>query len=688
MQEYSKFQISNAQMSEYMSEAKETLKTLTYSAKSHALNTLETIALRFIQVTESNRRYNSTHYQNPIEVLRFLRESKFFVSAEMMQNAEEGYFALTHEMVVQMVQAKHRRKLAESIGLKKVSAAIYSTCDPKALLVYEQMGGKFDSCGVWGLTANEVAKMWYLAGCQNSPKFRMMLAYEIRNNAKNGRSDNHVGCMRFIRKSSSPANTANILRGLDFLNKRSRQNHGFSSKQIETIGRVTLPLRYALTTNCKMVAFERDGYTQEKPLLNFEYAAEVQHFSKSQKAALLSPKEAWFFLYGRCPFGSKSIPNPTPLASWQKGGSCFAKLAQEFSAKGREDMLLPIFNLSALFGSYGEVKRFVKSWTENGIHDAGQFSLQGNFTPQKWAGFCHKHPEALKFSQLFGYIETDCGLPTSLNDLKEKASNYLYEGATGFAELAKWCNYFNLTQSDFEDYKNLYQSEKTAESLPYVRIERGDYTFSKLAHNDVRGALLGLFTNCCQHLSGAGSACARHGVTDSTSGFYIVEYKGKIVAQSWAWRSKKSDLVFDSIESLSGYDLNTISNLFLEAGQQMIGRLCIDRVLVGSTSYGLTASVRSFLQNEGHTCSNGLSEEMRSSCSYMDGKNQWLLTETGNKPMKFKKAELETIPQFNNQPNCNRLVQGSEVFCEHCDAEVHPDCEICPQCHENIAEWV
>ena len=222
--------------------------------------------------------------------------------------------------------AKHRRKIAKKIGLKKVSAAIYSTCDPKAMLVYEQMGGKWDSCQVWGLSPNDVAKIWYIAGCKNSPKFRMMLAYEIRNNTRNGRSDNHAPPYNFVRKSSSLTATANILRGLDFFNKRSRQSHRFTSKQIETIGRVSLPIRYALTTNCEMIEYSSEyssikgggttetetyEYKYERPILNFAYAAEVQKWTKAQKATLLSPKEAWFFLYGRCPFES-NIPHPLP----------------------------------------------------------------------------------------------------------------------------------------------------------------------------------------------------------------------------------------------------------------------------------------------------------------------------------------------------------------------------------------
>jgi uncharacterized OB-fold protein len=36
----------------------------------------------------------------------------------------------------------------------------------------------------------------------------------------------------------------------------------------------------------------------------------------------------------------------------------------------------------------------------------------------------------------------------------------------------------------------------------------------------------------------------------------------------------------------------------------------------------------------------------------------------------------------------NELLEGSGVFCEYCNAEVHPDCEICPSCGHNISEWI
>jgi hypothetical protein len=75
-----------------------------------------------------------------------------------------------------------------------------------------------------------------------------------------------------------------------------------------------------------------------------------------------------------------------------------------------------------------------------------------------------------------------------------------------------------------------------------------------LPDGDLRGLLLGEFTNCCQHLANQGADCAKHGFLSENGGFYVVAHKktDQIVGQSWAWRGKKGELVFDSLESLSG----------------------------------------------------------------------------------------------------------------------------------------
>ena len=556
------------------------------------------------------------------------------------------------------------------------------------MLVFEQMGGKFDSQGVYGTAFHTVEKIWYTAGCRNSDKFRAMCAYEIRMHEKEGRSDRHVPSCNIIRKSFSYQQTVHALKGLKFINSRAYSNramYNLRAKDYIAIGRVSLPLRYALCQGREL----QYGAGVAKPSLNYAFAAEVQGWTKAQKSALLSPKEAWYFLYNRCPFQGKNIPHPAPMAKWGKAAAAFAQLVKEFDPNGYKVLALrlPIFNLCALFGSYNEVKKFVGGrWTNNAVHDAGQFTLPKDFTPNLWAGFCMKHPEALKLSEMFGKIEQEFGVPKSIAQLKDWASQFTYEGAKGHEELAMLCNRLGVEQSTFEQYKALYTRVKGAESCPHVDIAVGNYRLYKLAADDVRGALLGLMTDCCQHLTGAGASCAVHGVQDPTSAFYVVEYKGEIIAQSWAWRSKTDALIFDSIEGLKGYDYNNVACMFQSAGEQIVGRLGINRVLVGNTSYGITSDVKCYFENNRGEVTY-TSEEMRSKCSYMDGAKQWVLV-GGDKPTEsFKKKDLtEKVDVFTQDVNV--LCPGSEVMCEHCDAEVHPDCEICPSCGENIAEWV
>lgn len=78
------------------------------------------------------------------------------------------------------------------------------------------------------------------------------------------------------------------------------------------------------------------------------------------------------------------------------------------------------------------------------------------------------------------------------------------------------------------------------------------YFLMKVAPDDPKAAFLGYPTGCCQNIGSQGEDCARHGVSELNSGFYII-IKGKppespdfsskdvshkdIVACTWAWRN-------------------------------------------------------------------------------------------------------------------------------------------------------
>jgi hypothetical protein len=540
--------------------------------------------------------------------------------------------------------------------------------------------GCWDSNGVWGAAPWMIDKAFFLSGCKMSDKFWVILKLLKRLGKTEKRYDFRVEFwLDKLRKSHSVNDIIAFTRGWNTC-ERVYNNRKIKTKVVIKLGKLSYPLRVFLIKEHKKrlinsgVEGWEESTTNVDTSFSFEPYKEWVKMSKLEKSMHLKAKDAWYFLYGRCPeFGENVyLPRPSQLARHKKGLAAFIRLTKEYG--NTSDMMLPIFNICCLTGSYAEAIKFVG---KGDIHDVGQFDTPTG--SKDWKGFVFKYPKAVQYSSLFGYIEQTLGrIPTTLKECSNTAALYLYDGVNASnEEVAIICSKFSLDQDKFEQYSRVLDSVKTSESCPHVDITIGSYRLYKLRYNDPRGLFLGHYTNCCQHLGSAGAACALHGWSQSSSAFYVVEYKGEIVTQSWAWRSKESDLVFDSIEGLSGYDIDIISRLFLKASNMMLGKLGIERVMVGITSYGLTIALELNTNTERYSVS------MKESCSYMDGSKQYLITETGNKPSKFKGKAHRT-----ESPVINVLQEGSGVYCEHCEAEVHPTCEICPSCEENIAEWV
>ncbi|MCD8494136.1 MAG: hypothetical protein LRY39_01770 [Alphaproteobacteria bacterium] len=164
----------------------------------------------------------------------------------------------------------------------------------------------------------------------------------------------------------------------------------------------------------------------------------------------------------------------------------------------------------------------------------------------------------------------------SLTRTKAEIAKYAYKRGAENPELAAFCldcgwkdDHFDKALSVIEEFRvkyNLMEGQGSANdnikggAIPDIRMEgklfgKEGYTFYKLPDGDVRGLLLGEFTNCCQHLANQGAPCAEHGFLSEQGGFYVIEEDKthQIVAQSWAWRGEKGEIVFDSLESLSGH---------------------------------------------------------------------------------------------------------------------------------------
>ena len=192
------------------------------------------------------------------------------------------------------------------------------------------------------------------------------------------------------------------------------------------------------------------------------------------------------------------------------------------------------------------------------------------------------HPVNIKYKNLCNvlnnYKSYGLSLNMSLNKLISALKINEYSDVKNIS-FASECVKHDVDKSSYKDYEEEYLKFKTHESLPQIIVTYGNYKFFKLDYDDPRGLFLGEYTDCCQHINGAGKSCAWHGHQSPQGAFYVVTKKDKIVAQAWAWR-KNDDVVFDSIEYLK----NSHLDLFEKAASLMIGKLMIKAVKVGMKS--------------------------------------------------------------------------------------------------------
>jgi len=127
------------------------------------------------------------------------------------------------------------------------------------------------------------------------------------------------------------------------------------------------------------------------------------------------------------------------------------------------------------------------------------------------------------------------------------------------------------------------QEDLCEDWIPRVEVQVGDYTAYTMRRDDPRGLWLGQHTGCCQHPGGAGETCSWHGVQSPRGGFVAVECEGRILAQSWVWRSPERPevLVCDNIESMSGSHRAYLPSVYDALAQAFLGRLGIEEVWVG-----------------------------------------------------------------------------------------------------------
>lgn len=188
----------------------------------------------------------------------------------------------------------------------------------------------------------------------------------------------------------------------------------------------------------------------------------------------------------------------------------------------------------------------------------------------------------VKFSRFVTSPEhSSDGKTWSTQNTRAECAKYLYKRAMHYPDLAELCYNYDVKQQHFDTALSLVGKlpKQKQKRMPDITIDGEKFglpggVFRRLPENDVRGLFLGEITACCQSIGKMGEACTKHGYLSENGGFYVVESgKGDIIGQSWAWRGKKGELCFDSLETLGDrVSAEQWTTLMQETAQELTAR--------------------------------------------------------------------------------------------------------------------
>lgn len=465
--------------------------------------------------------------------------------------------------------------------------------------------GGWDGAGHYGVAADQVARAWYQAGCRDGRKFRQTVAglYRLRPEVA------HAQVLKWVAKRDSAARVAHVLRGVRWAEANVKGGAWrFGKRALVALGRIAPWARWAAVSGGVLEARATLGVIGLMDL-NWAEVDRLQQGPRWQRAQHAPARLQWQHLHGvdrPAGIAKELAVAGLPLGTYQ-GICALAGVAPLAGPDHPAGLRQPAMNLARLFGRIGEVQRFAAltgvKLDADGIHDLGQFPLPtGRFAAAGWRRLAFRHPkETLDRAGQWGDIERELGrVPATLTELRQVAARLLYAGieTPGDLAVATLAAKVGLGQSQFEEYRALMRGPlKDWEAVPAVRVTgaqvglEGDWLLRQLAHDDPLGPMLGVVTNCCQHLHGAARSCARAGVDSPHSAFWVVEYRGQVIAQSWVWRATTDQLVLDSIEGLDTAYVEGVAKLVQAGARQAMGRLGVTGVRLGDTHYGLTAKV-------------------------------------------------------------------------------------------------
>lgn len=166
-----------------------------------------------------------------------------------------------------------------------------------------------------------------------------------------------------------------------------------------------------------------------------------------------------------------------------------------------------------------------------------------------------------------------------LAELVKKPSDFVANLRTSAYSVEKGGELMAMVAADlwFSDQQFIqYQSEYikamgkiATSSRQYPTVSGGiskEYTWESMDMGNPRAWVVGLETNCCQHLNGAGGSCVRFAAkSPENSGVFRVMKGGNTIAQSWFWFDQISgSFVFDNIEVLGSEIRDSILECYLD----------------------------------------------------------------------------------------------------------------------------
>ena len=545
-------------------------------------------------------------------------EERIRIRSSLAAAAAAADMTLRDYLASRRVVARSRR-IAETLGLAYWPAVAFcGGADPAAFAVAEKIlargaprwgeidpatgaksHGGWDSMGHHGMAPQTVVAAWRMAGCRDSGKFRAQIASGM-----------------LAQKGESLSQFRHALRGGRWLTRHAAElGYPYLSRQaVRGLGRLSPILRWAAM----------DGVVCRHPQpvrlrdLNWELVSQVQKLPRWRQAKLpgFPVGLAWQlcgFPKGQ-PAGLASAPDPwRSVVPPEIPMACLVDL---LAVSGRTvdaaptDEIIPAIAIARFFRKTATVRRFAAlvglEWTPVGLHDLGQ-----PLTQVRLSEFQEPHRSAwealamrtkgvsMEYAARFSEIRELLGrVPATLSETRQAVARVQYGRiAPEDVPVAEMAAGLGLSLYQFERYRDLCRTPQPGvATVPGVVVTgadvglAGDWRFERLATDDPLAPALGLVTNCCQHLEGAAASAAMNLWTRDDCAAFVVRYDGRVVAQSYAWRSGDA-LCFDSIEALSGAYVEGIAAIYMEASRRLLGRLGITEILVGSTRYGITRRV-------------------------------------------------------------------------------------------------